>query len=432
MLYRAYVSLLTLSIISCAFSVSLSQLFLSITLFLYLFLPGKPKMNSAIFVSLVMFYAWQCTDVLYHFGRGGFAIESLKQLSKSEFKDILLLSAFFVVHGIKQEDQKRLHRSFQIFGYVILVTGLLASFSSIRLARLVSDLYQTSQTWPYQHHYGSLASIDYYVPIGLMNTHLTFGGLISFVYPFFLFQFFEAWKKNQNKMQIFAKGFSFFAITLVYFLNNARSAMIGTLLSIAIGLYILIFIEKAVSQKIVKRTLISISIFFLLLAALTYTSPSLQKAIKPLFGSEKHTDSGRTFIWDSSLPLIQENFTFGIGPGNYPREIERSRKQRELEHPNLAYFYEVTQRGHSHNDYFHLAVIFGIPAAIFYFCIGIQIVRSVLSTQIDLSIRYMCLGLVGFFLSGLLQCYFQDDEVLIVFFYFLGYLNLSVIQAKET
>ena len=52
------------------------------------------------------------------------------------------------------------------------------------------------------------------------------------------------------------------------------------------------------------------------------------------------------------------------------------------------------------------------------------ILFTLLNKEIPNSAKYLTYGLSGFFFSGILQCYFQDDEVLIVFMFLLGYLNI--------
>ncbi len=420
MLYRAYLFSVCLSIISCAISVSISQLFLILAFLCFLFLKNKPNFRSEILLLLLLLYSWQIFSMIYHVAAESDMKAALFSAWKGELKDIFLLSAFFVVQAVKEEDKPKLTKAFVVFAFLILITGFVAIFSSIRLSRLISDLYRTSSTWPYQHHYGNI----FHLPIGLMNTHLTFGGLIAFVTPYFFFTVYHSWKKNQS---IFLRLFHvslFLILMFIFLLNNARSAMLGAFFSVSFGLYYFLILEKEISTKVLRYLVIGFSAMVLLVSVAYFQSPYIKKLVQPLFGSEKHTDSGRTFIWDSTFPLILESPIFGIGPGSYPKEIERSRKQKEVEHPELAYFYEVTQRGHSHNDYFHLAVIYGIPATLFYFLLGVWIVYGFTSKKIPEAQIPLTLGLTGFFLSGLLQCYFQDDEVLIVFFFLLGYYQM--------
>ncbi|TGN16813.1 O-antigen ligase family protein [Leptospira ilyithenensis] len=426
MLYRIYLLFLSLSIISCAISVSLSQLFLVISFCLFLFLPEKPNFKSPLVLIIVCFYSWQFVTLIFHFFESGSDLSVISRAFKAEMKDIFLASAFFCIQGIKKEDQPKLEKVLRIFSYIILITGALSVFSETRLSRLISDLYKTSSSWPYQHHYGSLAGIDVYLPIGLMNTHLTFGGLISFVFPYYFFQVYEVWKNKEKLYLRLLHAFCFLTLLCVFLFNNARSAMLGSSISIILGLYILIFKKNEISKKTIGIAFGTGLVLVLFLGTAYLQSGAVRKIIKPLFGSEKHTDSGRTFIWDSSFPLIKNNPIFGIGSGSYPEQIEISRKEKSFEHRELSFFYEVTQRGHAHNDYFHLSSVFGLPQVLLYILLSCFIVYGFADNRFSKQTMYWTIGLTGFFFSGLLQCYFQDDEVLIVFFYFLGYYHMLI------
>ena len=130
--------------------------------------------------------------------------------------------------------------------------------------------------------------------------------------------------------------------------------------------------------------------------------------------------------------MIQENPILGVGPGNYGKQVEINRKKLSEEYKELLFFFEVTQRGHAHNDFLHLAAIAGLPAMLVYILLGSVIGYSLLrgkSTRKDSILFY---GLVGFFFAGLFQCYFQDDEVVIVFWYLLGFFHLKLNKGMTT
>jgi O-antigen ligase len=264
-----------------------------------------------------------------------------------------------------------------------------------------------------------------------MNTHLTFGGLLLLTFPWIFFRLLhsfeiqEAWKKRFLWMAIFGIG------SFVFLMNNARSSLSGTAIAIILG-YAL---WRKKNYKIKIPIWIPVSFFTLtVISSLVFwnSSESFRTIVGPIFGSEKHTDSGRTFIWDSTFPLIIEHPILGIGPGNYAKEIEISRKKRSLEYPDLLFFYEITQRGHAHNDYFHLAVIFGLPTVFLFLLLSFGITKEIYTSKLPFPEIAWFLGLVGFFFASLLQCYFQDDEVVIIFWFLIGYLYQSNVLSETT
>ena len=174
-----------------------------------------------------------------------------------------------------------------------------------------------------------------------------------------------------------------------------------------------------------------LGIFFVLLIILS-TIPTFRKTISPFFGNEKHTDFGRTFIWHSSFPLVQNSPIIGIGPGNYSSEIDRSRLDLSEKNREHVFFYEVTQRGHAHNDYFHLGVISGYPGILFYIGLLYSILFSFSKLKAPMEKRAMFYGILSIFPAGLLQCYFQDDEVVIVFWYLLGFFQHYIYLSSES
>ena len=421
---KAFIICLQIAIVSCAVSVSISQLFLFITLILYFFRNERNvSYNNPILVLSLGIFGFYFLSFIFHLFLSR-EISYLTYIKGSELKDVLLFSAFFVIQGVKtREELEKLEKAFWYLLIVLLVTGLISIFSPIRLSRLITDLIKPSLAWKFSHHYGDVAGLGIHLPIGLMNTHLTFGGIFLLFAPFVFFRFIFSIRDRKNIL------FHFFILCVfgvIVLLNNARSSMLGALVSILIGFLDLLFIQKYFSFKNTLKLLtvpfIVISIFITLL----YFNETTTKTIAPLLGQEKHTDSGRTFIWSSTYPLIQENPFLGVGPGNYGKEIELARKSLSEKYQNLLFFFEVTQRGHAHNDFLHIAAIAGLPAMILYILLGAVIAYYLLQHKQSRTDGILFYGLVGFFFAGLFQCYFQDDEVVIVFWYLLGFFHLQL------
>lgn len=344
--------------------------------------------------------------------------------TNGELKDIFLFMAFVVMTKVRSVDLPRIYRSFVALAVVLVSTGFVSVFFEYRLAWLFNSLFRDMTTWGKQHLAATVFGFPLFLPIGLMNTHLTFGGLLLFVVPWIFFRtmltFYNREANQKKTLWTVFLGIAFF----VFLLNNARSALAGTAIAILFGLFL--WREKGLVIRIpvwIPTTLVLLSLGTSLV--LWNSSESFRTLVGPLLGTEKHTDSGRTFIWDSTLPLVRDNPILGVGSGNYPREIERSRKLRSLEYPELAFFYEVTQRGHAHNDYFHLTAVLGIPGLLLFLALIYYILQEILGSRLPFPEIAMAVGLVGFFFAALLQCYFQDDEVVIVFWYLLGFLYQS-------
>lgn len=421
------------SIVTIGLSVSLSQGFLVLA-FLFSLPTSKTSgfWKEPVIVLGVLFFGWYLGDFFIH----AFREESFRTYAKTAFnaelKDIFLFIGLILAWNLKKEEFPKVLKALHVLFWILLVTGFISSFSPIRLSRLISDLYRVSQNWKFTHPMGSVGGLSLYLPIGLMNTHLTFGGLLQFffVVPAFLFlkSFFD-----RNFKKAILQGIVLLAFLYVVFLNNARSSLLGALFSSATAFLVLGIVRKELpSAKILIFVSGTLAILLILGIGLSFTQAG-QKITEPLFGKEKHTDSGRTFIWDSTFPLIEEHPITGVGPGNYNREIEKSRTEHSEKYRELYYFYETTQRGHAHNDYFHLFAVFGFPAIFLFISFGTALYRKLILNKLPYEQALYFFGLSGFFVSGLFQCYFQDDEVVILFWILCGlFLRLSKEEESTT
>jgi O-antigen ligase len=413
-------------------SVSLGQGFLGLALVTSFFVRLESYPICQLLVISGIFWGYEFFILFLHFIQSDFSIAYLKMGLQAENKDFFLFLACITVLKVQPKDLRLVRRAFLILAIVLTVTGLISVFSEYRLAWMISKLYRTMTTWGKHHFYGSVGPVSLYLPIGLMNTHLTFGGLLLFVYPAVFFHFLEAWIEKRKKTLIFLWMFFTLVLSFVFLLNNARSALLGTFISILFGLWLWFRRGNRIPFRIPWKSGILALVLVGITSSLLYkTSEPFRLVVAPLLGSEKHTDSGRTFIWDSSFQLIQKSPIVGIGPGNYPKKIEEARKERSLEFPELAFFYETTQRGHAHNDYFHLLTIFGFFQLVLYLLLAFYIFREITESKIPFVELSWTFGLIGFFFSGMLQCYFQDDEVVILFWYLVGYLVQSNRVAEK-
>lgn len=429
-LHRFFLICLFISIISCGLSVSLSQGFLAFA-FLFGLLDKKDSTytvnywKNSIFLTSLLFWVLVFINVLYHWSSSNWELSYLKRALSQEPKDVYLFLTAICMLWIRKEDFNLISKAFFVLTVVIVISGFISIFSEYRLAWLVSSLYKNMSTWGKQHLLGEILGVKLYLPIGFMNTHLTYGGIAMLLYPFVFFQFLQLifhQEKNQGTQRTWKQwlfGLFFIMFSIVFLFNNARSAILGAFFSILIGIYL----WKLRGLPFLSIKLLLVLFFSLVVVSfiLWNQSDAFRIVVGPLLGYEKHTDSGRTFIWSSSLPLALENPITGVGPGNYANQIELSRKKLSLEYPELLFFYETTQRGHAHNDYIHLAAVFGFPILFVYLLLYFFLSKKIIESKIPFPNWAWFFGIIGFGFASLLQCYFQDDEVVIVFWYLVGY-----------
>lgn len=414
--HKYFIHSLRLSIIFAGLSVSVSQFFLFLSAILMFF--DKPRFHFTPLVkaAALLFAAYLFSFLLHWYFSPG--LSYAKTAWKAELKDIMLFFAFLVMQNLKTEDGTKIKQAFYALMILLVATGFVSIFSRYRLSRLVTDLYMVSGTWPFQHHQGTVLGIHLYLPIGFMNTHLTFGGLLLFFYPFAFFDALQKFSSQGFTRKFFASAGFFLVFSIVFLMNNARSAFVGAIVGILLGLYHYLFIQKK-SLPFLTPRLAVIGLLLTVILGVSLTHPALKKVTRPLLGEEKHTDSGRTFIWHSTLPLIAENPLTGVGPGNYRKKITESAQALSPDEPGLLYFYEITRLGHAHNDLLHILAISGAFGILGFLLISFHLTEMILKSREP----GLFLGLAGFFFAGLLQCYFQDDEVVIVFWFLAGFMS---------
>ncbi len=422
---KAHLFCLISTILTIGVSVSLSQGFLILSFLFGLVHLAVSRNWRELFPDHLLFrvslglFIWYFIVFAYHTFLDPQNPGTAKMALGGELKDFFLFFGFLSVGFVSKEDLPKIFQALLWLLVLLVFTGLIGGFTSVRLSRLISDLYRVSTTYKFTHPLGSISSVPVYISIGLMNTHLTFGGLLQFFSGFATFYFLKSLVQKEPK-KIFASGILFGLYIIVFLLNQARSSMIGAGVTVLLGGIHLFFIRNELPKSfLAKGTAAFIGLIILIGSVLAF-SPAGQKVIGPLFGKEKHTDSGRTFIWDSSFPLIQEHPIFGVGPGNYNFAIDQVRTTHSERYPELAYFYEVTQRGHAHNDYIHLATVFGIFATLIYLSLAGLFLFSLFRSKQNFQNILFFYGILGFFVSGLFQCYFQDDEVVILFWLLIG------------
>ncbi|MCB1176061.1 MAG: hypothetical protein KDK36_00660, partial [Leptospiraceae bacterium] len=120
-----------------------------------------------------------------------------KALFKEEISDFWMCFVLLTGHYLsrKEENLRLFTKIFYISSGIILITGLISIFTPFRLAIFLQNGFSLPENSRLQHFAGNLWGIPTYLPIGLMNTHLTFGGILgmSFVGLFanFLYHLWE-------------------------------------------------------------------------------------------------------------------------------------------------------------------------------------------------------------------------------------------------
>ena len=379
---------------------------------------------------------------------------------RSELKDFFLVGMAFwtAAYAHSPENRKRLEKLFLIALVILIVSGLVSIFSIYRLQKILYHLTHGWEAGPnarYQHHAGSLFAasanpVHLYMPIGLMNTHLTYGGILMMMFPVLVFRSlslllgplqardggngFRGWLDSIRSIRpaqlIWPLALA--AASLVFILNNGRSAIFGMLLATGVGFYVL---ARTGWRRRLVRLLPLLVLAIVSLVVLDRVSAGVhsrfEQIVGALFGRPKHTDFQRTLVWQGALQLAGENPVFGVGPGNFEPSIIQNVVEYGQEQPHLWVAYELAQRGHAHNDMLHFLTVAGLPALLCYLAFFYFYLRHILRpTTPDPNFwKWGPLAILG---AGLFQCYFQDDEVLLPFWALVGFAISSGSTASRT
>ena len=360
-----------------------------------------------------------------------------------ELKDsVLMTMAFWVLaYTGAEQGRRRLYKTLQIVAWVLVLSGAVAVFSKFRLARFPYHLVHGWVATPaarYQHFSGTLFAqtrwpLHLYMPIGFMGTHLTFAALLSFVFPFLLLRVAHPLVSNVRSVlqpALLRRLVLLAVATAVLLLNNGRSAILGLSGALALAFYFFSRTHWRSRLRIVGAVLLVCGLSIGLLATISpRTGSRFGQVIAAVFGGGKHTDWQRIFVWQGTLDIVSRNPVFGVGPGAYGREIENAILRFSQEKPRLWYAYALIQRGHAHNDPFHLLAVGGPLPLLFYLLLLILLVRRMLLPARTIQGEYWKWGPLVVFAGGLYQCYFQDAEVLLPFWLLVGVLlNATEVQ----
>ncbi|AOP36004.1 ligase [Leptospira tipperaryensis] len=349
-----------------------------------------------------------------------------KFIKQSEFGDfwmLLVLPASYLI--VSQEKNQRILKNFLYASAVIaILLGCISLFSEVRIGKFVSNGFRYAPGDRLQHFSGNLGPIKLYLPIGMMNTHLTFGGLLGLILPGLLLDWFRKWKENKNIL-FYARTALLAAGWIVLFFNQSRSIWLGVVVLLVVALLHGTFsLKKNLPNFSTKTKLMAGLLFLAVLLSATYLFRNnwlIQRSISQIF--EVHnTENQRYYIYKNTIPLIQDHTWIGVGGGNYKDSHWKESSKMIEGQEQLWYELYITPRGHAHNDLLHFIAVGGIFAGILFLWFWWKLFDGFFQKRPDEigSLSILTIGIFSLFSAGFFQCYLLDDEVLLPFFVFCG------------
>lgn len=433
------------AIIAMALSISATHVFAYLTMVLFgifwiyarlakkeNFLPDAHPLPAP-FKAAGLLFAWILISTSFRILSSGDVWGALRAAVRAEWNDIPLFLFGLVIFRLSGHEQCRriIRGAFLIFCAIVLLSGAAALFSEFRLAKIFTghNKIVTAENRP-QHPFITLGTFIIYRPIGFMNTRLTYAGLLVLILPFLAASAKSAvdgWRagmtagKKLPSPAAAAAWLGFLLCVSILAINGTRSAILGAA-GAMIGLVLLSLTPGPLRRILLGTALIAAGITTIVVVVEPH---ALSRFIR-------HTDFQRPIIWAGTADMIRDRPAIGTGAGGFTRETLAWRESYVRENPDDWYFVECTPRGHAHNDLLHIGAVAGLPGA-FLFLVLLALTGAAAtafhfrSSEIFLpSMRghepgALILGVCGLFIAGTAQCYFQDDEVVIVLWTILAY-----------
>ncbi|PJZ55098.1 O-antigen ligase family protein [Leptospira adleri] len=349
-----------------------------------------------------------------------------KFLKQSEFGDfwmLLILPASYLTASQKK-NQTTLRNFLYASAAISVILGLISLFSEVRIGKFVANGFRYAPGDRLQHFSGNIGPIKLYLPIGMMNTHLTFGGLLGLILPGLLLDWLGQWKEKKNLM-FYAKTMLLLGGWIVLFFNQSRSIWLGVFVFLVVATLRGTFSFKENLPEFSNKSKWIAGILFLtVILSATYLFRNnwlIRRSVSQIF--EVHnTENQRYFIYKNTIPLVKDHPLLGVGGGNYKdSHWKESAKMIEAQE-QLWYELYITPRGHAHNDLLHFVAVGGMFAGIlflwFWWKLWDRFFR--IDPKDTGSLSILTIGILSLYPAGFFQCYLLDDEVLLPFFAFCG------------
>ena len=252
--------LLVLFVYSAILSVTLSQFFAVLSILCY-FNFKRPNFKDfprlfwvgfSLYILILISSAFQSCESPYSFG---------KKMLKSEFGDIWMLLILLPTSGFSIAQKTKLKTHLKFASLLLITFGCISIFFPYRISTFVMDGFQflIGRRLPHQIAFLDFWDLAIYLPIGIQNTHLTYGGLLALFLPAVWFHFYRLLRlhlhsKKFNKFPLIIFGIYSILGLLVLLLNQSRSIWIGLITA-----YILLYKPKSSLNLFKKHKYLSYS-----------------------------------------------------------------------------------------------------------------------------------------------------------------------------
>ena len=373
------------------FSISISQLFLGVSIVLFvatLYFRKREGHYHGISIPLSLkfmigLYGWAIIPSLLN--------DNVK-LNLIELREVwLFFPVLFIVNFYGQSSSKLLASfRFLLAGAIVVgVLGCFEFFSFVGIKSFLKHGYEHPERWRLENLTGGGAISVF------LGHHLTFVGVMLLPFTYALVRGIK--ELPTHRLQ----AISSFAIAMLIAFNifgsGGRSGLLGILVSAP--LLILLNLKR-------HRWLVTVSSIAVLVLLVLSSGQSRQR-FHDIIEQKSGSITERKVTWAAAFEMMLDKPVRGVGPENFHAEYMKRKPGA------IAY-------GHAHNDLLQKAAVFGLPGFLFliamYFMVFFRYFKNKITSP--RAVFFLNAGFfttLSFFIAGQFQCYLTDDETLVHF-----------------
>lgn len=243
---------------------------------------------------------------------------------------------------------------------------------------------------------------------------------LSTILPFALY---VVWLKPGNKLETVLRMLCWLYVlgylVLIPF-SQSRTAWIMAIVAITLVTDIKLGMSNKLFTRL-KNLWLRIALISGLVVLIMFVGVQLYKF-------KQDSSSGRLFIWQNTIEIIQENPVFGVGFNTFPVEYNKVQANYCKTHPeNNKYFYLADNVSYAFNEFLEIWAELGIIGLILFlvFVYFVLIARTRDTTEFDDLFKIMKLIVALVFLAGLFSYPLHSLPVKLNFIFAIAYISAN-------
>ena len=270
------------------------------------------------------------------------------------------------------------------------------------------------------------------------NDHTSYGACLAMVLPFLIWQSFSPKIQGAKRIIVWSISFIFILSLILSYTRAAWVSLIG-----ALGVFVVLKFKIKTWMLVTGTLVISIFLFSAMDSILMDlernkqdSSSNLTEHVESISNvSSDASNLERINRWKAAWEMFQEKPIFGFGPGTYAFEYApfQQSKDKTIISTNSG------DGGNAHSEYFgpmseqgFFGTIFMLGIVISVIACGVRVYKSNLSKESRMIGLIMLLGLITYYLHGILNNFLDTDKASALFWGFSVVLVVLDVKRKET